>query len=253
MKPYIFEARNGIHIIDLSKTLEQLNAACEFLRKTVRNGGEVLFVGTKKQAQETIKEAAHTCGQHYVIERWLGGTLTNFVTIRRSIERMFHLEKMVADGVINNYGKKEQSMLRRELDRLNKYFEGIRNMRTLPAALFIVDVKKEHNAVAEANRLKIPIVAIVDTNCDPEPIDYPIVGNDDAIRSIKAIINPIVQTISLVRAEIETNKTKRREKEEKAVAVSEAEKPASSAEESASSENTATVASEPAPQAQQQA
>ncbi|MCX7879019.1 MAG: 30S ribosomal protein S2, partial [Ignavibacteria bacterium] len=144
--------------------------------------------------------------------------------MRKSIERMFHLEKMVADGVINNYGKKEQSMLRRELDRLNKYFEGIRNMRNLPAALFIVDVKKEHNAVSEANRLKIPIVAIVDTNCDPEPIDYPIVGNDDAIRSIKAIINPIVQTISLVRSEIESGKTRRREKEEKVTAAIEAEK-----------------------------
>lgn len=215
MKPYIFEARNGIHIIDLSKTVVQLQTACEFLKSTVRKGGEILFVGTKKQAQETIKEAAQSCGQHYVIERWLGGTLTNFVTIRKSIDRMFHLEKMVNDGVINNYGKKEQAMLRRELERLHKYFEGIRNMRNLPAAVFIVDVKREHNAVAEANRLKIPIVAIVDTNCDPEPIDYPIVGNDDAIRSIKAIINPIVQTISLVRAEIETGKSKRREKEEK--------------------------------------
>lgn len=215
MKPYIFEARNGIHIIDLSKTVVQLQTACEFLKSTVRKGGEILFVGTKKQAQETIKEAAQSCGQHYVIERWLGGTLTNFVTIRKSIERMFHLEKMVNDGVINNYGKKEQAMLRRELERLHKYFEGIRNMRNLPSAVFIVDVKREHNAVAEANRLKIPIVAIVDTNCDPEPIDYPIVGNDDAIRSIKAIINPIVQTISLVRAEIETGKSRRREKEEK--------------------------------------
>jgi small subunit ribosomal protein S2 len=215
MKPYIFEARNGIHIIDLSKTVVQLQTACEFLKNTVRKGGEILFVGTKKQAQETIKEAAQSCGQHYVIERWLGGTLTNFVTIRKSIERMFHLEGMVNSGVINNYGKKEQAMLRRELERLHKYFEGIRNMRNLPAAVFIVDVKREHNAVAEANRLKIPIVAIVDTNCDPEPIDYPIVGNDDAIRSIKAIINPIVQSITLVRAEIETNKAKRKEKEEK--------------------------------------
>ncbi|MGC8830721.1 MAG: 30S ribosomal protein S2 [Verrucomicrobiia bacterium] len=214
MKNYIFEARNGIHIIDLSKTLVQLQTACEFLRSTIRNGGKILFVGTKKQAQETIKEAAKNCGQHYVTERWLGGTLTNFVTIRNSIKRMNHLEKMMNDGTINNYGKKEQAMLRRELDRLIKYFEGIRNMDRLPAALFIIDVKREHNAVAEANRLRIPIVAIVDTNCDPDPINYPIVGNDDAIRSIKAIVNPIVQTITEARAEIEAGKARKRSIEE---------------------------------------
>lgn len=215
MKSYIFEARNGIHIIDLSKTLVQLEKACEFLRTTIRNGGQILFVGTKKQAQETVKEAAKSCGQHYVTERWLGGTLTNFVTIRNSIKRMNYLERMMTDGTINNYGKKEQSMLKRELDRLIKYFEGIRNMDRLPSALFIIDVKREHNAVAEANRLKIPIVAIVDTNCDPDPIDYPIVGNDDAIRSIKAIVNPIVQTITLARAEFEGARSRRRDREEK--------------------------------------
>ncbi|MGC8743675.1 MAG: 30S ribosomal protein S2 [Verrucomicrobiia bacterium] len=214
MKSYIFEARNGIHIIDLSKTLVQLQTACDFLRSTIRNGGQILFVGTKKQAQETVKEAAKTCGQHYVTERWLGGTLTNFVTIRNSIKRMNHLEKMMNDGTINNYGKKEQAMLRRELDRLIKYFEGIRNMDRLPAALFIIDVKREHNAVAEANRLRIPIVAIVDTNCDPDPITYPIVGNDDAIRSIKAIVNPIVQTITEARAEFESGKIRRRVRED---------------------------------------
>lgn len=214
MKSYIFEARNGIHIIDLSKTLVQLQTACDFLRSTIRNGGQILFIGTKKQAQETVKEAAKTCGQHYVTERWLGGTLTNFVTIRNSIKRMNHLEKMMNDGTINNYGKKEQAMLRRELDRLIKYFEGIRNMDRLPAALFIIDVKREHNAVAEANRLRIPIVAIVDTNCDPDPITYPIVGNDDAIRSIKAIVNPIVQTITEARAEFESGKIRRRVRED---------------------------------------
>jgi small subunit ribosomal protein S2 len=215
MKQYIFEARNGIHIIDLSKTLIQLQTACEFLRKTVLNGGEVLLIGTKKQAQETIKEAAKTCGQHYVTERWLGGTLTNFVTVRNSIKRMMHLEKMVTDGSINNYGKKEQSMLKRELDRLIKYFEGIRRMEKLPAAVFVIDVKREHNAIAEANRLKIPIVAIVDTNCDPDKIDYPIAGNDDAIRSIKAIVNPIVQTLTTAKAEFESTRSKRRVKEDK--------------------------------------
>lgn len=211
MKPYIFEARNGIHIIDLSKTLVQLQSACDFLYNAVRNGGQVLFVGTKKQAQETIKEVAKTCGQHYVTERWLGGTLTNFVTIRKSIGRMTHIEKMVAEGTINNYGKKEQASLRRELNRLTKYFEGIRAMEKLPSAVFIVDVKREHNAVAEAKRIKIPIVAIVDTNCDPDPIDYPIVGNDDAIRSIKMILTPISQVIQKARAEYEAGRSRRKD------------------------------------------
>ncbi len=233
MKQYIFEARNGIHIIDLSKTLVQLQAACEFLRKTVLNGREILLIGTKKQAQETIKEAAKACGQHYVTERWLGGTLTNFVTVRNSIKRMMHLEKMVTDGSINNYGKKEQAMLKRELDRLIKYFEGIRRMEKLPAAIFVIDVKREHNAVAEANRLKIPIVAIVDTNCDPDLINYPIVGNDDAIRSIKAIVNPIVQTLISAKAEFESGRSKRRveeEKEKKPIVEQTKEEPVQTAE-----------------------
>src|SRR2546422_3697756 len=191
MKPFIFDARNGIHIIDLSKTLNQLEAACDFLSSTVSKGSRVLFVGTKKQAQHAVKETARECGQLYVTERWLGGTLTNFNTVKRSIARLKQIEKMETDGTINNYVKQEQSVLRREAARLFKYFDGIRSMDKYPAAMFIVDIKREHNAVAEARRLKIPVVAIVDTNCDPELVNYPIAGNDDAIRSVRMILSTV--------------------------------------------------------------
>src|SRR5580765_7597637 len=201
MKPFIFDARNGIHIIDLSKTLNQLDGACNFLTETVRKGGKVLFVGTKKQAQQAVKETAKECGQFYSTERWLGGTLTNFQTVKKSIARMKAIEKMEADGSINEYVKQEQSMIRREAARLVKYFDGIRSMDKFPAAMFVVHIKREHNAVAEARRLKIPIVAIVDTNCDPDLVDYPIAGNDDAIRSVRMILTVIVQTITQARAD----------------------------------------------------
>jgi small subunit ribosomal protein S2 len=201
MKPFIFDSRNDIHIIDLSKTLAQLDAACEFLSKLAANGDSVLFVGTKKQAQEAVKESAKACGQFFVTERWLGGTLTNFKTIRNSIARLNHIEKMMAENTIDTFGKQEGARLRREHARLFKYLDGIRNMDKLPGALFIVDVRREHNAVAEACRLNIPIVAIVDTNCDPEPITYPIAGNDDAIRSVRLILATVVQAISTGRAE----------------------------------------------------
>ena len=211
MKPFIFEARNGIHIIDLSKTLTQLQAACDFLTTTCRKGGQVLFVGTKKQAQEAVKEAAKACGQHHVTERWLGGTLTNFNTVKRSIARMKHIEKMDADGSISNYVKQEQSMLRREAARLSKNFDGIRSMvDKSPAAMFIIDIKREHNAVAEGRRLKIPIVAIVDTNCNPELVDYPIAANDDAIRSVRMILTTVVQTITAARSEFESRSARRK-------------------------------------------
>src|SRR3989475_5423684 len=196
MKPFIFDARNGIHIIDLSKTLTQLEAACDFLADTVRKGGKVLFVGTKKQAQQAVKETAKDCNQYYVTERWLGGTLTNFATIKRSIARLKEIEKMEADGTINNYVKQEQSMIRREAARLVKFFDGIRAMDKYPGAMFVVDIKREHNAVAEARRLKIPIIAIVDTNCDPDLVDHPIPGNDDAIRSVRVVLAAIVQAIN---------------------------------------------------------
>jgi small subunit ribosomal protein S2 len=216
MKPFIFDARNGIHIIDLSKTLNQLEAACNFLFSTVSKGGKVLFVGTKKQAQQAVKETAKECGQYYVTERWLGGTLTNFDTIKRSIARLKQIEKMETDGTINNYVKQEQSMIRREAARLIKFFEGIRAMDKQPDAMFVVDIKREHNAVAEARRLKIPVVAVVDTNCDPDLVDFPIAGNDDAIRSVRMILATIGQTITQAQAEHEARYTRRKVAEETA-------------------------------------
>lgn len=223
MKPFIFEARNGIHIIDLSKTAVQLETACQFLEKTVRTGGRVLFVGTKKQAQQAVKDIAKDSGQHHVTERWLGGTLTNFATIKQSIARMKELEKWEADGSINNYVKQEQSVLRREHGRLIKYFDGIRTMDKMPAAMFIVDVKREHNAVAEARRLKIPVIAIVDTNCDPDLVTYPIAGNDDAIRSVRMILGAINQVITRARAEFEAKSPRRGKQEEAEVKTETAE------------------------------
>src|SRR5260221_7863703 len=210
MKQFIFEARNGIHIIDLSKTLAQLEAACDFLGATVRKGGQVLFVGTKKQAQEAVRESAKNCGQHYVTERGLGGTLTNFNTIKRSIAGLKEIEKMEADGSINKFVKQEQSIIRREAARLIKHFEGIRNMEKFPAAMFVVDIKREHNAVAEARRLQIPLVAVVDTNCDPDLVTYPIAGNDDAIRSVRLVLSIIVQTVTQAHAEYEAKYARRK-------------------------------------------
>lgn len=211
MKPFIFDARNGIHIIDLSKTLGQLEAACDFLAATVGKGQRVLFVGTKKQAQQAIKETAKESGQFYVTERWLGGTLTNFQTIKNSIRRLKQIEKMEADGTINNYVKQEQSVLRREAARLLKYFDGIRGMDKYPGAMFVVDIKREHNAVAEARKLKIPVVAIVDTNCDPDLVDYPVAGNDDAIRSVRMILQTVGAVIAQARGEYEAKYGRRRE------------------------------------------
>jgi small subunit ribosomal protein S2 len=216
MKPFIFDARNGIHIIDLSKSLTQLEAACNFLSNTVSKGGRVLFVGTKKQAQQAVKETAKECGQFYVTERWLGGTLTNFATIKRSITRLKQIEKMEADGTINQYVKQEQSVIRREAARLVKFFDGIRSMDKLPGAMFVVDIKREHNAVAEARRLKIPVVAIVDTNCDPDLVDFPIAGNDDAIRSVRMILATIGQVVTHAQAEYEARYARRKTAEEAA-------------------------------------
>ena len=214
MKPFVFAARDGIYIIDLSKTLTQLDGACEFLSSTVGKGGRVLFVGTKKQAQQAVKETAKDSGQFYVTERWLGGTLTNFHTVKRSVTRLKELEKMETDGAINSYVKQEQSSLRREAARLFKYFDGIRGMDKHPAALFVVDIKRERNAVAEARRLKIPVVAIVDTNCDPDLVDYPIAGNDDAIRSIRMILSTVGQASMKARAEHEARYARRKQAEE---------------------------------------
>jgi len=218
MKPFIFDARNGIHIIDLSKTLVQLEAACNFLSETVREGGKVVFVGTKKQAQQCVKDTAKECSQFYVTERWLGGTLTNYNTIKSSIKRLKEIEKMEADGSLANYGKQEQAVIRREAGRLLKYFDGIRAMDKIPAAMFVVDIKREHNAVAEARKLKLPLVAIVDTNCDPDLVDFPIAANDDAIRSIRMILATVGQIITLAQAEFESKRSRRPAAEEAAPA-----------------------------------
>ena len=222
MKPFIFDARNGIHIIDLSKTEAQLNAALDYLTATVRKGGKILFVGTKKQAQQCVKETAKETGQMFVTERWLGGTLTNYATVKTSIKRLKEIEKMDADGSINDYVKQEQAVIHREGARLHKYFDGLRELDKMPAALFVVDVKREHNAVAEAKTLGIPIVALVDTNCDPEDAQYPIAANDDAIRSVRLILGAVSQAITQARAEFESKKPRRPNEEAAPAAPAEA-------------------------------
>ncbi|KAB2960682.1 MAG: 30S ribosomal protein S2 [Thermoanaerobaculia bacterium] len=184
MKPYIFGKRNGIYIIDLAKTLRMFREASEFVEKLGREGRRLLFVGTKRQAQDVVAEEARRCGQFFVTHRWLGGTLTNFVTIRASIEKLLDIEARL--GEENNlHTKKERLRMERERERMNRNLEGVRELEALPDALFVVDPKKESIAVAEANKLGIPVIGIVDTNCDPELIDYVIPGNDDAIRTIR--------------------------------------------------------------------
>ncbi|MBW1800443.1 MAG: 30S ribosomal protein S2 [Deltaproteobacteria bacterium] len=191
MKPYIFGSRNGIHIIDLQKTVNLFGDAYDFIVRTVAEGYPVLFVGTKKQAHDSIIEESERCGMFYVVNRWLGGTLTNFQTIRKSIGRLKELQKMIEDGSINRYTKKEALKMEKELVKLEKNLGGIKDMDELPGAVFIVDPKKEHIAVKEVRKLGIPLVAIADTNCDPDDIDYIIPGNDDAIRAIRLICSKI--------------------------------------------------------------
>jgi small subunit ribosomal protein S2 len=195
MKKYIFIERNGIHILDLQKTMQGLHLARNAVSRAVAAGGAVLFVGTKKQAKEIIVEEAQRAGQFFVTERWLGGTLTNFKTIRTSIARLKDLDRMSADGTLASLSKKEAARLERERGKLEKVFSGIKSMDRLPAMVFVVDTNKERIVVAEANRLGIPLVAIVDTNCDPAVIDYPIPGNDDALRSIKLITHVLADAI----------------------------------------------------------
>ncbi len=196
MKPYIFGARNGIYIIDLQKTVKLFRSAYDSVVDAVSRGGEVLFVGTKRQAADIIMEESQRCGMHFVNHRWLGGMLTNFMTIKRSIERYKYLEGMFEDGSISRFPKKEAVSMGRELDKLQKTLGGIKDMNRVPAVIFIVDIKKEKIAVNEAKRLGIPIVAIVDTNCDPEDIDYLIPGNDDAIRAIRLITGKVVEAVN---------------------------------------------------------
>ncbi len=195
MAEYIFTERNGIYIIDLQKTVKKIEEAYAFVRQVAADGGELLFVGTKKQAQETIREEAQRVGMHYVDARWLGGMLTNFKTIEQRIKRLSQLHKMEEDGTFDLLPKKEVIGLRGEMDKLEKYLGGIKNMKKLPAAIFIVDPRKERIAISEAKKLHIPIVAIVDTNCDPDDVDYVIPGNDDAIRAVKLVASTIANAV----------------------------------------------------------
>jgi small subunit ribosomal protein S2 len=195
MKPYIFMERNGIHIIDLMKTRDLLDEACNAIANLVAEGKRVLFVGTKKQASEIIKTEALRCGQFYVDQRWLGGCLTNFTTIRKSVKRLTNIEKMETDGTFDKITKKEALFLTREKEKLSSVLSGVVDMTRLPGALYVVDVKKEAIAVKEANRLGIPVFAIVDTNCSPEGIDYIIPANDDAMKSIQIITKAIADAV----------------------------------------------------------
>jgi small subunit ribosomal protein S2 len=210
MKPFIFMERNGIHIIDLKKSQEMLESACNAILKITGEGKRLLFVGTKKQAKDVVKEEAIRSGQNYVTERWLGGMLTNFTTIRRSIKRLTHIEKMESDGTFESITKKERLMLTREKEKLEKVLSGIVDMSRLPGAIFVVDINKEHIAVQEARRLNVPVVAILDTNCDPDFVDIAIPANDDAMKCVQLITHAIAdaaiegrEKAKLIRAEKE--------------------------------------------------
>jgi len=195
MAEYIFTERNGIYIIDLQKTVKKIEEAYNFVRDTTANGDTILFVGTKKQAMESVKEEAIRCGMHFVNARWLGGMMTNFRTIRRRVDRLYQLKKMEEDGTFDILPKKEVIKLNHEIEKLEKFLGGIKEMKKLPGALFVVDPRKEKIAVAEARSLGIPVVAIVDTNCDPDEIDYVIPGNDDAIRAVKLISETMANAV----------------------------------------------------------
>jgi len=195
MAEYIFQARNGIHIIDLQKTSKKIDEAYEFIKEQVEEGKTILFVGTKKQAQECMKEAAQKCGMYYVDQRWLGGMLTNFDTIRSRVQRLKDLETMEQDGTFEVLPKKEVIGLKKEMEKLEANLGGIKDMETLPGVIFLVDPKKERIAILEAKRLNIPTVGIVDTNCNPEDLDYPIPGNDDAIRAVKLIADVMANAV----------------------------------------------------------
>ena len=195
MKKYIFTERNGIYIIDLQKTVKKVDEAYNFLKQVSEDGGQVLFVGTKKQAQESVKSEAERAGQFYINQRWLGGLLTNYKTISKRIKRISEIEKMEEDGLFEVLPKKEVVELKKEYDRLIKFLGGIRDMKSMPQALFVVDPRKERNAIAEARKLNIPSVGIVDTNCDPDEIDYVIPANDDAIRAVKLLTAKMADAI----------------------------------------------------------
>jgi len=215
MRPYIFGARNGIHIIDLQQTVGLFRTAHDFIADSVAAGGSCIFVGTKRQAQESVRVEAERAGQHFITNRWLGGTLTNFQTIARSIERLKKLEAMYADGTINRYSKKEISRMSREMKKLQDDLGGIKDLDDLPSVAFIIDPKREEIAVKECRKLGIPIVAVVDTNCDPDLIDYVIPGNDDAIRAIKLFVSAMADACIEGKARAEEQGA-RREKSAKA-------------------------------------
>jgi small subunit ribosomal protein S2 len=195
MEPYIFTARNGVHIIDLVQTAELMEDAYEYMRKASEQGKRVLFVGTKRQAAGIIAQEASRCGSYYVNQRWLGGMLTNWETIKKRVERLKELEKLEEDGAINLRPKKEAAVMRRQLGKLQKYLGGIKTMRKIPDIVVIIDQRREYNAIQECQKLGIPLVAMLDTNCDPAPIDIPIPANDDAIRSIKLIVGKLADAI----------------------------------------------------------
>lgn len=202
MKPFIFEKRNAIYIINLGETVKQLHQACDFLTSVAKRNGKILFVGCKKQAQEAIKEAAEACGQFYVNQRWLGGTLTNLATIRKSVAHLKYIEDIKNSPDFARMGKQELAALRREGEKLERNLAGIRDMEKLPDAMIVIDTNRESIAVNEARRLGIPIIAIVDTNADPELVNYPIAGNDDAIRAIRIILQKLVDAIAIGQSEI---------------------------------------------------
>ena len=238
MARYIYTARNGIYIIDLQKTANEIENAYQVLNGIVANGGKVLFVGTKKQAQEAVKEEATRCGHFYVDQRWLGGTLTNFKTIRRRIKRLKDLYKMEEDGTFNLLPKKEVAQLKHEREKLEKNLGGIKEMTKVPDALFIVDPRKEHNAILEARKLNIPVFGIVDTNCDPDDVDYVIPANDDAIRAVKLVAHVMTNAIieaqggtvekfedEVINIDEEMNRTEEKKEEKKPAKRPAAKKP----------------------------
>jgi small subunit ribosomal protein S2 len=220
MRKFIFMERNGIHIIDLKKTQQMIEDAGNAIARIATEGKKILFVGTKKQAKAIIKEQAEKCDSFYVSERWLGGMLTNFNTVRKSIKKLTNLQRMETDGSIDKFIKKERLIMSREKEKLEKVLNGISSMTKLPGALFIVDIKKEHIAIDEARKLNIPIFAIVDTNCDPDLIDYPIPANDDAVKSIevisRAVSDFILEGIQVARAKREDESEEMKEKQETA-------------------------------------
>ncbi len=222
MKPYIFGARNGIHIIDLQKTVRLIRIAYDFIVRTVSDGYPLLFVGTKKQGHESVVEESERCGMFYVVNRWLGGTLTNFQTIKKSIARLKDLEQMKEDGSINRYTKKEILKMDKELFKLERNLGGIKNMDELPGAVFVVDPKREKIAVREARKLGIPVIAIADSNCDPDDIDFIIPGNDDAIRAIRLICSKVadaaIEGHALAEQRLREEDALRKEQEEAAAA-----------------------------------